>query len=361
MIVTPIWTSLAVLALVGPAEADSAEVAPAAGATVVPVQVVPTEAVPETDAPPTDASATATEAMEAAEAAAEAAQAAAAEAEAAAAAAIEASEAATATETENEVAGDDGPVLRAATERAGPPYYDDADQAALRARYEISEPEEVVREPVRWRCLIADPTCGTSFEVNATAAYAFRAQQGDVSNGNVRSWHTGRAQYDFWLNLPVLKESRRNTRFTKMTFGPKGGLIFSDTGDFWGNLGVAGRYWLGRGRFAPTIEFSSALAFKLGGRPTRNLAGAEPEFKSQRGPVGFTADVGVGIGGFGAIVIGGQYDSPLAREDVPEQFRVSAAGMFFLGFRGNILWGAPAAAAVVTHGVTQRTVEQPNR
>jgi hypothetical protein len=53
-----------------------------------------------------------------------------------------------------------------------------------------------------------------------------------------------------------------------------------------------------------------------------------------------------------ALVIGGQYDSPLAREDVSERFRTSAAGMFFVGLRGNILWGGPAAAAVLTHGLT---------
>lgn len=253
----------------------------------------------------------------------------------------------------------DAPVLRGATEKAGPPYYDEADVAALRNRYELPDEQPLARKPVRWRCLISDPTCGTTVELNATAAYAFRAQQGDVSRGNVRKWSSGRAQYDLWLNLPTLTEQVRNVRYTKMTLGPKGGVVFSDTGDFWGNLGVAMRYWLGRGRFAPTIEMSSALAFKLGGRPTRNLGGAEPKFETQRGPVGFTADVGFGLGGFGALVIGGQYDSPLAREDIPEQFRTSASGMFFIGFRGNILWGAPAGAAVLTHGLTQRLVEQP--
>jgi len=252
------------------------------------------------------------------------------------------------------------PELRGATEKSGPPYYDEADVAALRNRYELPDEQPLERKPVRWRCLISDPTCGTTIELNATAAYAFRAQQGDVSRGNVRNWSSGRAQYDLWLNLPTLTEQVRNVRYTKMTLGPKGGVVFSDTGDFWGNLGVAMRYWLGRGRFAPSIEMSSALAFKLGGRPTRNLGGAEPKFETQRGPVGFTADVGFGIGGFGALVIGGQYDSPLAREDIPEQFRTSASGMFFVGFRGNILWGAPAGAAVLTHGLTQRLVEQPN-
>lgn len=249
--------------------------------------------------------------------------------------------------------------LHRAVERSGPPYYSEADQAELRERHGIKETEDTPREPVRWRCLIADPTCGTSFEVNALSAYGRRFQQGNVSTGDVRRWNTGRAQYDLWVNIPVFSETRRRTKFTRMTLGPKGGLVFSDTGDFWGNFGIAARYWLGRGRFAPSIEFSSALAFKLGGRPTNGLLGGEPKFVSQRGPVGFVADVGVGIGGFGAIVVGGQYDSPLAREDVPEQFRVAAGGMFYVGFRGNILWGAPAAAAIATHGITQRTAERP--
>lgn len=244
----------------------------------------------------------------------------------------------------------------------GPPYYTEADQAELRQRHELEPNPPQDRRRARWRCLIADPTCGISFELDATAAYAYRMRQGDVSQSNdVRRWHSGRAQYDFWLNIPVLVESRGDARYSRITLGPKGGVILSDTGDLWGNVGIATRYWLGRGRWAPTIEFTSALSFKLGGRPTKNLLpGEEAKFRMQHGPVGFVADVGFGLGGFGAIVVGGQYDSPLAREDVPERFRTSAAGMFFVGFRGNILWGGPAAAAVLTHGLAQRFVEQPN-
>jgi len=74
--------------------------------------------------------------------------------------------------------------------------------------------------------------------------------------------------------------------------------------------------------------------------------------------VGFQADVGFGLGGFGAIVVGGQYDSPLAREDVPEEYRVYSSGMFYVGFRGNILWGGPAVAAVAAHAST-RAVQRP--
>lgn len=261
-------------------------------------------------------------------------------------------------EPEAEPAASEG-VLTVATERAGPPYYDEKDLATLRARHDVPSESLPPREPVRWRCLIADPMCRHTFEVVAMGAYAMRFQQGDVREANARRWSTGRAQYDFWADLPVLVESVGKSRYTKMSLGPKGGVIFSDTGDLWGNIGIAGRYWLGTGRWAPAIEFTSALAFKLGGRPTRDLGGEKPKFEMQRGPIGFTADVGVGLGGFGAIVFGGQYDSPLAREDVPERFRTAAAGMFFVGFRGNILWGGPAAAAILTHGLAQRTVTQP--
>lgn len=241
----------------------------------------------------------------------------------------------------------------------GPPFYTEADEAKLRARFELeTQPPEEARQ-AKWRCLISDPTCGINFEVNATSAYAFRMQQGDVREAGAHKWHSARVQYDFWLNLPVLSETSGNNRFTRITIGPKGGVTFSDSGDLWGNLGLATRYWLGRGRWAPTIEFTSALTFRLGGRPTREQYDAsgqltEPQFRMMRGPAGFSADVGFGFGGFGAIVVGGQYDSPFAREDIPEIYRTPAAGMFFVGFRGNILWGGPAGAAVLTHTLVQR-------
>jgi hypothetical protein len=269
------------------------------------------------------------------------------------------------TEADPDAAGPDaaadaeGPVYRVAVERSGPPFYDEADLAEVRKRHEVTTDFPPPREPARWRCLIADPTCRVTVEVVAMGAYAMRFRQGDVREKKVQRWSTGRAQYDVWVDLPALVEPVGKAKYVRMSLGPKGGVIFSDTGDLWGNLGVAGRYWFGTGRWAPALEFTSALSFKLGGRPTTGLGGDKPKFEMQRGPVGFTADVGFGLGGFGAIVLGGQYDSPLAREEVPERFRISAAGMFFIGFRGNILWGGPAAAAVVTHGVTQRVVEQP--
>ena len=241
----------------------------------------------------------------------------------------------------------------------GPPFYAPEDLQALRKRHGLAADPGPDPRKVRWRCFIADPLCGFNVEVQALGAFAPRFRQGDVRERSARKWSSGRAQYDVWVNLPVLTEARGRTRYTRMTLGPKAGAIFSDTGDTWGNVGMVGRYWLGRGRFAPAIEFSSALAFKIARRPTNDLGGAEPKYEMQRGPVGVTADVGLSIGGFAAVVFGGQYDSPLAREDVPERFRTQAGGMLFMGIRGNILWGAPAAAAVATHGLTQRYAREP--
>ncbi len=242
---------------------------------------------------------------------------------------------------------------------AGLPFYTEEDDQAFRQRFALEANPPPPPAGARWRCLIADPTCGTSFEINATSAYAYRGRQGavDGTGGNLR-WHSAQVQYDLWLNLPVVKETRGRARFTRMTFGPKGGVLLSDTGDTWGNLGVAGRYWLGRGRWAATIEFTSALTYKLASRDTRGDT-AKPKLRMTRGPIGLAADVGVGIGGFGAIILGGQYDAPLAREDVPESVRTHAAGMFFVGFRGNIAWGAPAAAAVATHVAANKSVTRP--
>lgn len=247
--------------------------------------------------------------------------------------------------------------LRVATERPGPPYYSEQDLAELRARHEVTVESPPPREPARWRCLIADPTCRHSFELQAMGAYALRARQGDVSRSTTDRWNSARAQYDFWLSLPALVETEGKSRYTRMSLGPKGGVIFSDGGDLWGNLGIAARYWLGRGRWAPSIEITSALSFKLATRVPQGDAAPE-RFRMQRGPVGFQADVGFGLGGFGAIVLGGQYDSPLAREEVPEEYRVVSSGMFYVGFRGNILWGGPAVAAVAAHAST-RGVQRP--
>jgi len=240
-----------------------------------------------------------------------------------------------------------------------PPYYTDADLAAVRKRHGVAADPGPDPRKVRWHCLIADPLCGFTVEAQAMGAFAPRFRQGDVREKSAKKWSSGRAQYDVWVNIPVLTEARGRTKYTRMTLGPKAGAVFSDTGDTWGNLGLVGRYWLGRGRFAPAIEFTSALAFKIARRETDDLRGEKPKYEMQRGPVGVAADIGLSIGGFAAIVFGGQYDSPLAREDVPERFRTQASGMLYFGIRGNILWGAPAAAAVATHGLTQRYARDP--
>jgi hypothetical protein len=235
------------------------------------------------------------------------------------------------------------------------PYYDPADIDALRKRHGLKPMPKPDARKVKWRCFIADPLCGFNVEVQAMGAVAGRFKQGDVRTASARKWASGRAQYDVWVNIPVLTENSGRTRYTRMTLGPKAGAMFSDTGDTWGNLGMVARYWFGRGRFAPMIEFTSALAFKIARRQTVDLPpGEKPHYEMQRGPVGITGDIAFGFGGFGALVFGGQYDSPLARQDIPGEYRTAAAGMLYFGFRGNILWGAPAAAALATHGLTQR-------
>ena len=145
-------------------------------------------------------------------------------------------------------------------------------------------------------------------------------------------------------------------RYTRITLGPKGGVAVSDSDDLWGNVGLAMRAFLTRGSWAPTIELTTAMSFQLRGQKgpaeDRNVGPV-------RSPVGLTADLGFGVGGLGSVIFGGQFDPPLAREDLPERVRVSTSGMFFVGFRGNILWGVPAASAVATHAVVQRTVTSP--
>jgi hypothetical protein len=236
----------------------------------------------------------------------------------------------------------------------GPPFYRDAQISELRSRYGIAaDPRDQPTRPI-WRCLIPDPRCGFTVELVATSAYSYRMRQGEVDiEGDVFRWHSGRAAYDFWLDVPVFNEVRGKWKYTRLTLGPKGGVIVSDSHDLWGNVGLAGRYWLGRGAWAPAIEFSTALTFKL-----RGVRG-DGEPGPVRSPVGITADLGINVGGWGAIIFGAQYDSPLAREEVPERFRQAAGGQIFVGFRGNVLWGAPAGAAVATQAATHRNVTAP--
>ena len=242
----------------------------------------------------------------------------------------------------------------APVEPVGPPFHSAADMETLRRRHGLDpSPPTSERRPV-FRCWIADPTCGLVVEINATSAYAYRARQGKVTDQNdILKWNSARVQYDIWVSIPTMTESRGKFRYTRLSLGPKGGVIASDSKDIWGNVGIAGRYWFSRKRFAPSLEFTSALVFKVAGI-NRN-----GNFDSARGPLGFTADVGIGIGGFGSIIVGGQFDSPLAREDIPDVERTQGSGMFYIGFRGNILWGLPAAAAVGTHAAATRLIKAP--
>ncbi|MBA3545693.1 MAG: hypothetical protein H0T76_04350 [Nannocystis sp.] len=249
---------------------------------------------------------------------------------------------------------DSEPMAPPRVEPAGPPYYSAADMQTFRGRQGLDPtPPTSERRPM-FRCWIADPTCGLVVEINATSAYAYRARQKDFNSANeFNKWSSARVQYDIWVSIPTMTETRGKFRYTRLSLGPKGGVIASDSKEIWGNVGIAGRYWFSRKRFAPSLEFTSALVFKLAGT-NRN-----GNFDNARGPLGFTADVGFGIGGFGSIVVGGQFDSPLAREDILPAETSVVSGMFFVGFRGNILWGLPAAAAVGTHAAATRLINPP--
>jgi hypothetical protein len=254
-------------------------------------------------------------------------------------------------EPEPVVAPVEGPAPPPQGTVAGPPYYTDADMDQLRARYELRPDPRVEPRKPKWRCLIPDPNCGFGVELVATTAYAYRARQGNVAvDGVFLDWHSARIAYDLWLDFPAHTQTVGTYKFTRLTLGPKIGVVASDNQDVWGNMGVALRYWFGTGQWSPALEFTSALSFKLLGQ-----SGNGDAIMTRRSPVGVTADIGLSVGGWGAIILGGQYDSPLAREEIPEKFRVSAAGQVFVGFRGNILWGAPAAASVGTHVAIQRS------
>lgn len=245
--------------------------------------------------------------------------------------------------------------------RPGPPFYDEADEATFRERFGLSPaPSEKIRR-VRMRCLVADPLCGITVEVQALSAYALRARQGSVATVNARTWNSARAQYDAWVLFPAVVRTRGRIRYNVLSIGPKGGVIASDGADVWANFGLAMRAFFGTGAWAPHLEVTGALAFRIAGRAegTDGFFGAgRAEVGPVRSPAGFTMDVGFGLGGFGSIVVGGQYDSPMAREEIPESLRVPAAGMFYVGFRGNIMWGAPAAAAIGTHVLAGRLVSR---
>ncbi|KIG15400.1 hypothetical protein DB30_05596 [Enhygromyxa salina] len=248
----------------------------------------------------------------------------------------------------------DPPALTPVEGPSGPPYYTEADMDRLRERYGVAKDPRIEPRKPKWRCLIPDPTCGFGVEVVATTAYAYRARQGNISvDGAFFDWNSARVAYDLWLNFPAHVQTLGTYKFTRLTLGPKVAIVASDNQDLWGNMGLALRYWFGTEKWSPALEFSSALSFKLVGEDNGLTS-------TRRSPVGITADIGINIGGWGAIIVGGQYDSPLAREEIPEKFRISAGGQMFVGFRGNILWGVPAAAAVGTHIALQRAApDQP--
>lgn len=246
------------------------------------------------------------------------------------------------------------PVKRTPPEKAGPPFYSEDDMNALRLRYGLDPIADHKPRKPKWRCLIADPACRVSFEVQGTSGYAYRLRQADVSQSNdVRQWNSAIAGYDAWLSIAAASEVVGRSRYARLTLGPKVGVTASDGGDVWGNFGMAARYWFGHGAWSPNIEFTTALNFSLA-RFDQRTDLIEP----RRTPIGITADIGFGVGGFGAIVLGGQFETPLAREELPEAIRSSAAGMFFVAFRGNILWGVPLAGAITSHALANRLVER---
>ncbi|MEE9386716.1 MAG: hypothetical protein V3V08_25145 [Nannocystaceae bacterium] len=234
-----------------------------------------------------------------------------------------------------------------------PPFYSDRDVVVLRARFGLPPLTGELPRAARWKCWVADPSCRFNAELNATSAYAYRIEQTDPSDpkSDTRRWHSARAQYDVWINFVAASEVVGRQRYTTVTLGPKGGVTASDNGDLWGNVGMGSRYWLGRGAWAPSIELSTALSFHLQGRDPLGV------LDNARSPLGVTVDVGIGLGGWGAIVLGGQYNAPLARENVPEAVRTTSSGMLFMGFRGNVLWGVPAGAAVAAHALAGRSVD----
>ena len=239
----------------------------------------------------------------------------------------------------------------------GPPFYDAKDEEELRARFDLqsgdAQGSEIGKGKRAFRCWVADPSCGWTLELQATSAYARRFRQGNVSEQQVFQWNSGRAQYDLWLNLPVVSEIVGERRYTRLTLGPKGGVIANEEQSLWGNFGVGMRYWFKQGSWSPTLEISSGVSFWLYGERGNFGVG------QQRSPLGITGDIGVGVGGWGSIIVGGQVNTALARSDLPDEIRISTSGSFFVGFRGNIVWGLPAVASVATQGLTQRYVNSP--
>jgi hypothetical protein len=145
-------------------------------------------------------------------------------------------------------------------------------------------------------------------------------------------------------------ETRGKYRYTRLSLGPKGGVIASDSKDIWGNVGIAGRYWFGRKAFAPSLEFTSALVFKVAGRNRLTATSTTSAARSASPPTSASASAASARSSSAA---SSTARSPARTSPTSE---APAAGMFYLGFRGNILWGAPAALAVGTHAATTASI-----
>jgi len=225
---------------------------------------------------------------------------------------------------------------------------DEESKRRVQSKSELHVVQERRTHRARWDCWIPDPTCRRSIEVNATTAYAMRfVQIGSKKELATRIRHTALIAYEASLLFTSNTQALHRYKYSVFSLGPMGGIAASDAHDLWGSFGVVGRYWLGRGEWSPAIELHGLLNFKLRGSRGTNII-------AQRSPIGFRGDLGINIGGWGAMIVGGEYQVPLITDGLPEGHHISAGGMFYAGFRGNILWGLPAATAVATHVLVNR-------
>jgi len=246
---------------------------------------------------------------------------------------------------------------RIAEEKPGPPFATPEERERLRASFGLGPLSAQGPEPTRVKrtfgCLVADPSCRVAYELTATSSYSFRIRQTEIDdNLLVQRWSSGRVDWQFAPHFAVASDVVGRRRYARVTLGPRIGVTASDRSDLWGNVGIASRIWFGRGSWAPHLDLGGGMSFWL-----RGVRGNE--LKPLRSPAGVSLDVGFGFGGWGSIVVGGQLDTPLVREELPPVVRINPSGMVFIGFRGNLAWGAPAALGVATHAVTQRFVERP--
>jgi hypothetical protein len=231
-------------------------------------------------------------------------------------------------------------------EKPGPPFYTDADMQALRTRYGLEADPPTGRAPAGVPLLDRRPDLRLRRRAQRHQRLRLPPAPGQRRHPNdVNRWNSARVQYDIWLSIPTMVETRGKYRYTRLSLGPKGGVIASDSKDIWGNVGLAGRYWFGRKAFAPSIEFTSALAFKVAGRNRLT----DPQLRQRPRPARLHRRRRLRH----RRLRSDRRRRPVRQPAQPvDEQDDSAAGMFFLGFRGNILWGAPAGAAVGTHAAT---------